>query len=262
MATTIATALTGTATKMVGKIVGDTVTNAIFGNEKIKEGKRLTHISVPPLPEGEVIPSVYGRIKINGSIIWMSDVGERVKTIKRRTKTETETYLEYHYTVSVAIGLCEGEVSSIGKIWADDVLISDGANGGSVRVYHGKDDQEPDQLLESLYDEDAPRFRGLAYVMIQELDISQFGNKIPQFSCEVTRYCRDKSSIESLVESIVVIPGCGEFVYDTKVQRENCGSGLVSVNQHHRPGIANAVVSLEQLKGIFPNVEWVAPVVC
>ncbi len=262
MATTIATAFTGTASKMIGKVVGNTVINAMFKNERINNGKRLTHINIPESPEGQIIPNVYGKVKLNGSIIWMSDVGERVKTRKKKTKTETITYLEYNYTVSLAIGLCEGEISSVGKIWADDVLISNGANSSSVRIYLGKEDQEADPLLEALYDEDAPRFRGLAYVIIQELDISQFGNKIPQFSCEVTRYSKDKDSIETLVESMIIIPGCGEFVYDTKVQNENIGSEIISVNQHQKPAIANARVSLEQLKATFPNVMWVAPVVC
>jgi hypothetical protein len=257
MATTLAKNLVSVGTKTIGNIIGNQVADTIFGGGKTSYGKRLHKIKDMTLPENEPIPNIYGKVQISGSIIWMSDVNEYTKVQKKRSKSGESTRAQYTYTVSIAIGLCEGPISSIGRIWADGVLI----NKKNIRSYYGTDNQMPDPLLEAWYDEDAPAFRGLAYVMIQEFDITQFGNKIPNFTFEIYKYETDEKSMESLVESMVIIPGCGEFVYDTEIHSENGGNGTVSVNQHCKPGVANAIVSLEQLRETFPNVEWVAPVV-
>jgi hypothetical protein len=257
MATTIAKNLVSVGTKTVGDIIGNQVANTIFGGGKTIYGKRIHSVKEMRLPQDEPIPNIYGKVQISGSIIWMSDVNEYTSVRKKPSKSGEPSKIKYTYTVSLAIGLCEGPITSIGRIWADGVLISK----KNVRAYYGTDDQMPDPLLEAWYDDDAPAFRGLAYVMIQEFDISEFGNKIPNFTFEICKYETDEKSMESLVESMVIIPGCGEFVYDTEIHSENAGNGLVSVNQHFKPGVANAVVSLEQLKETFPNVEWVAPVV-
>lgn len=257
MATTIAKTLVNVGAKTVGDLVGNTIADTIFGSRKTIHGKRVHHINEQKMAEGEFIPNVYGKVRLAGSIIWMSDVSEYLTVEKKRSKSSETSRTDYTYTVSLAIGLCEGPISSVGRIWADGVLI----DKHNVRVYHGTEDQEPDFLLEAWYDDHAPAYRGLAYVMIQEFDITKFNNKIPNFTFEVCRICTDEQSIENLVESIVIIPGCGEFVYDPKVHSENCGGGIVAVNQHHMPGVANSVVSLDQLRQTFPKVEWVAPVV-
>lgn len=257
MATTITTNLINVGAKLVGDLVGNTIGDRLFNSKKTIYGKRIYHIKQQKTPEGESIPNIYGKVELAGTIIWISDINQYLadKTFSKSTITNRA---DYNYTISLAIGLCEGPISSIGRIWADGVLINKSSN---IRVYYGDDNQEPDPLLEALYSQNAPAFRGLAYVMIQEFDITKFDNKVPNFTFEVSKYGIDTQSVEHLVESIVIIPGCGEFVYDTKVHSEDCGNGIVAINQHHTPGVANAVVSMEQLKEVFPKIKWVSPVV-
>ena len=72
--------------------------------------------------------------------------------------------------------------------------------------------------MEAIFEEQVPRYEGLAYVVLQEFNITNFNNRVPTFRFEVCKNSIDQDSPENLVDSIVVIPGCGEFVYDPEVQ--------------------------------------------
>ncbi|XVN41715.1 MAG: glycoside hydrolase TIM-barrel-like domain-containing protein [Rickettsia endosymbiont of Argas persicus] len=64
-----------------------------------------------------------------------------------------------------------------------------------------------------------------------------------------------------------MIPGSGEFVYDTEVQYKTLKSsfgGVINheaINSHNHYNIADSVHSLNQLQTICPNIIWIAPVV-
>ncbi|ABE04716.1 hypothetical protein A3306_05760 [Rickettsia bellii] len=64
-----------------------------------------------------------------------------------------------------------------------------------------------------------------------------------------------------------MIPGSGEFVYDTEIQyktQESFFGGVVNheaINTHNHYNIADSVYSLNQLQTTCPNIKWVAPVV-
>ena len=73
--------------------------------------------------EGAALPRVFGRARVAGQLIWSSRFLEPVTTHQdvggkggggRRHRVR-----EYSYFGSLAIALCEGEVSRIGRIWAD-----------------------------------------------------------------------------------------------------------------------------------------------
>lgn len=249
----MSTLVTKNLMKSAGKLAGNLITNNIFGGKHLISGKKLNGIHVQKARQGEVIPNVYGSIQVAGNIIWASDVNEYINT--KKTKITNDKLSEYTYTISLAIGICEGEISSINRIWADDVLITDKKN---IRIYKGTKDQKPDPYIEAVFaGEQIPKHEGLAYVVLQEFNITNFNNRVPTFKFEVCKHLIDQDSPENLVESLVVIPGCGEFVYDTEVQYSKHGA----INQHHTAGIANSVVSLEQIKTTLPNVKWLAPVV-
>jgi hypothetical protein len=116
----------------------------------------------------------------------------------------------------------------------------------------------------------APGFRGLAYIIFEDLPLVDFGNIIPSFSFEVIRKANIPSifSVEDLVKSMVMIPGSGEFVYDTIIQHKiitnTYGATIAkkTINSHNYHNIPNSLHSLNQLKLTCANIEWVAPVVC
>ena len=65
-----------------------------------------------------------------------------------------------------------------------------------------------------------------------------------------------------------MIPGSGEYVYDTKIQEKSVITSFgavistTKINSHNHYNIANSVYSLNQLQMTCENIEWVSPVVC
>ena len=81
-------------------------------------------------------------------------------------------------------------VASIGRIWADGKLLRDA--GGSylfpatVRSYTGAENQLPDPLIVAAEGIGlAPAYRGLAYLVFDDLPLADYANRIPNLTFEV-----------------------------------------------------------------------------
>ncbi|MDG1436541.1 MAG: glycoside hydrolase TIM-barrel-like domain-containing protein [Rickettsiaceae bacterium] len=259
-----------------GKMLGDHLedkalhrTESSYKFTNIKDGFRITKASY-----GSPIPLIFGRTRVTGQIIWISNVREQRNTsttrshFKSKHLTLEKNTISLEYYANFAIALCEGEISEIGRVWYNDQVINLGKY--NFRLYKGDEKQLPDPLISNLSDEPSPGYRGLAYIVFERLPLADFGDTIPNLSFEVTRKSNAKqdSSVEDLVKSIVIIPGSGEYVYDTKIQKKSTilPSGAVlsttTINSHNHFNIANSVHSLNQLQTTCENIEWVAPVVC
>jgi len=122
--------------------------------------------------------------------------------------------VEYAYSLSFAVALCEGEIDGVGRIWADGRLMD--LSGATVRVHCGGEAQTPDPLIEAV-EGAAPAYRGTAYVVFEDLALGPFGNRPPQLSFEVFRRARgDEPRLEDRLEGVCLIPGAGEFVLATE----------------------------------------------
>lgn len=77
-----------------------------------------------------------------------------------------------------------------------------------------------------------------------------------------------RPNVAELVKSIVIIPGSGEFVYDTLVQYKIIKNNFdriiakEAINSHNYYNISNAIHSLNQLQLTCSNITWVAIVAC
>ncbi|NNU16978.1 hypothetical protein HK107_11670 [Parvularcula sp. ZS-1/3] len=243
-------------------------TNILFGPVKrTRAGRPLEEIRILTAGEGGGIPRVYGRARVGGQIIWASDVSETTftqtsttgaKGVKRASETSAT---EYRYKVSVAIALCDGELIRIGRVWADGNLIT--LADFDYRIYHGTEDQSPDPLIEAL-DGTAPAYKGTAYIVIEELDLAPFGNRIPQFNFEIV--CpvgeSDPDDMEQAIRAVTLIPGSGEAVYAMEPVFETTGEGVTTaLNRHNGLGLPDAEASLDELQAVLPNLESVSLVV-
>lgn len=224
---------------------------------------------------GSPIPLVFGKVRCQGKIIWVDKIKEVETTTttkryfqspKQLKSTTHSTDLEYY--LSFAMAICEGEILEISRIWNGDELLD--ISDYKFRIYLGNEEQLPDPLINLKKDGKAPAFRDLAYIVFEELPLGDFDDCIPNLSFEVTRKANIKrdSTVEDIVKSIVMIPGSGEYVYDTKVQTrsnttpEGIKVKTTKINSHNLSGIANSVHSLNQLRQTCENIEWVSPVVC
>lgn len=154
------------------------------------EGPRIKDLKVSGSTYGAPIPWAFGHVRVGGNLIWSKPIRER----KKKKSGKGGSYNEYTYFCTFAMGLCKGPVSQIRKIWADSKLIYDitgesGAVNNSkyrIRFYNGAEDQMPDSLMIADRGEgNTPAFRGLAYIMFDDMPLADFGNRIPQFAVEV-----------------------------------------------------------------------------
>ena len=274
----------GAIGRTLGASVGGIIDDAIFGvPERHREGARLADLSVQVSTYGKMIPLVYGTMRIAGNVIWSRPIKETATTTTSSsgggkggggggTKTTTTTY---SYSVSLAIAICEGKIQEVLRVWADARQLD--LSQGTYRIYKGDEDQLPDPFIEGFEGIGAtPAYRGLSYVVIEDFPLGEFGNRIPNFAFEVKRPVKladyGGQAVEDMITGMIMIPGAGEFVYDTiletKITGQYVGGNFVEsgarevVNQHTAEGVANAHVSLNQLAETCPNVDWVAVVVC
>ncbi|MEO0983266.1 MAG: glycoside hydrolase/phage tail family protein [Pseudomonadota bacterium] len=246
------------------------VSRALFGPRKrAVEGPRLESFQVQASQEGAPVPRVFGRARLAGQLIWAANFKEATSETMQssggkggRPQAQT-TFTEYLYSISFAVGLCEGEISRIGRVWADGKPFD--LSKHNFRLHRGSETQNPDALIEAVEGAGAaPAFRGLAYVVFEDLPLKDFGNRIPQLSFEIEKPLResDPGALENALTAVTMIPGSGEFVYGTtRVLRQESEGKTAPANVHAAGAGTDFTASLDALIDAAPNLEHVSLVV-
>ncbi|MFM5906092.1 MAG: phage tail protein [Novosphingobium sp.] len=185
----------------VGALIGHQVDRAILGGSSGREGPRLKELSVTTSSYGSAIPRIHGRMRTAGTIVWATDLVEHKD--KQGGGKGKPSYTTYSYSASFAVALSSRPLSAIGRIWADGNLLRGAAGdmkaGGTMRFYSGHADQEPDALLLAAEGQGAcPAYRGLSYVVFEDLQLGDFGNRIPALTFEVFADDQDLSAAQIL----------------------------------------------------------------
>jgi hypothetical protein len=251
----------GALGQAAGSALGGAIDQRLFSETLRRQGARLTDLHVQTSSEGASLPALFGRVRIAGQVIWSARFKERVETTSSggggkgggaRVKSTN-----YRYSLSFAVGLCEGEVARIGRAWANGEPFD--LSQCAWRLHKGGEDQAPDALIEAIEGvEHAPAYRGLAYIVFEDLPLERFGNVIPQLSFEIVRPVLGGPRLEDHVKGVCLIPGAGEFVYATTPVARKLGAGQEAPeNLHAEQARANIEVSLDQLQADFPNCESV-----
>ncbi len=240
----------------IGSAIDRTAINSLAPARQV--GARLTGLQLTGSAQGDPVKQVYGRARVAGTIIWAARLKENRSTT-RASKTSGKTE-SFSYSLSFAVGLCAGPIDGIGRIWADGQLLDQSAI--AYRLYRGEESQTPDTLIE-VVEGTAPAYRGLAYLLFEDLDITQFGNRPPNLSVEVFRRPKGEyADLETLIEGVCLIPGAGEFIYATEPNAVLSGMTRASYKtQHTGDGRTDFIVSLDQLQAQLPNVTTVNLVV-
>lgn len=268
----------------IGNIIGGAIDSKFFGGggkTKVR-GSRLHDLVVQSSTYGKMIPIVYGNARIGGNIIWSQPITETVVTTTSSAGSGgkggggrvTQTSSSYSYSITLAIAICEGALDEVSRIWADAKQLD--LSQYTHRVYLGTETQTADTLITSIEGvEKTPAYRGLAYVVFENFPLGDFGNRIPNFTFEVKKkalYAEyDGQILEDMITGMVMIPGAGEYVYDTAVQNKLSGAlvddawvqqgNQSAINMHNPTGAANALLALDQLQATCANLEWISVVV-
>ena len=187
----------------IGSVLGQVVDNSLLGG-KAAQGPRLKELGVQTSGYGSDIPAVFGAVRIAGSVIWATDLIERKSKSgggKGRPKT-----VNYVFSASFAVALSSRTAIRIGRIWADGNLLR-GAAGDfksttGFRFYAGHGDQPLDPLIAAANAAgNCPAFRDISYAVFEDMQLADFGNRIPSLTFEVFEREGDVA-VSSIAETI------------------------------------------------------------
>lgn len=205
----------------VGTMLGAQLDNQLFPQKVV--GPRLDDLMVTTSTYGKAIGRLYGpECRTGGNIIWSTGLIEVKKKHRDNGKGgPASVTTEYTYNLSCAVALSARQITGVQKIYANSKVIfdrkhhpfSEQYDAGdtqkvfkTLRVYPGDQAQIPDPLIEGVLGVgNVPAYRGTAYVVIDTLQLADFGNRIPNFEMLV---CADETiTVGEVIEDIIV--ACG-----------------------------------------------------
>lgn len=172
---------------MIGSMVGQAVDRELLFRPKGREGPRLAELKVQTSSYGTPLPRLFGALRVAGSVIWATDL---VEHRHREGGKGRPTTTSYSYTASFAVALSARPIVSVGRIWADGKLLRGAAGDWKARtgfrLHLGGESQAADPLIASAEGAGlAPAHRGIAYAVFEDLELADYGNRIPSLSFEV-----------------------------------------------------------------------------
>ncbi len=173
---------------------------AMQASKKI-EGPRLDDLNVTVADYGTPLNYFYGIRRFEGvPIIW----AEPVREVKRRRKTKGGKFNDYTYYGTWAVAIADHEIEGVTRIWFDKHLIYDATAAGpptpfslgtsfdlttAIRIYTGTETQETDPRMLATVEAEhgagsCPAYRGVAYIVFEDIPLEKIGNRIPQITVE------------------------------------------------------------------------------
>jgi len=240
-----------------GALAGYMVDRAILTSNQHYEGSRLNSAHMMVAEEGSPLPRVYGTVRVGGALIWATRFEERSTTTRQGAKGGPKQ-TAYSYYANVAFALCEGEVAGVRRIWADGRELD--LREVNLRIYRGDEDQQPDPLIKAKQGtENAPAYRGIAYVVFERFPLDDFGRRIPQFQFEVLR---PSGELRTRIKSVALIPGATEYgLSPTLVTSSSEPGETTAENRHNLHNETDFEASIDELMALCPNLEQVSLVV-
>ncbi|WP_029555118.1 glycoside hydrolase/phage tail family protein [Xanthobacter sp. 91] len=252
------------AGRALGALGGSVIDGALLGGNRSRhaEGPRLTDLDVMASTAGAPLPRIYGRARLAGQVIWALKLKEvkkeETQSVGGKGGSLSASTTTYTYYANFAVALCEGPVSRIGRIWADGKLLD--TRRLHITPHLGGAGEAPDSWIEAKQGAaGTPAYRGVAYLTFRNLELTDYGNRLPQITVEVERAI---GALESQVRAVTLIPGATEFGYDTRNIRQVYGEASYGPeNRHVTSFFSDFEASLDQLLGACPNLARVSLVV-
>ena len=257
----------GLSSAVIGRAVGATLGRVIdarllgSGSEPIEVG-RLERYRISGASEGTALGLSYARTRVAGQVIWATRFEEREQRDEVGGKGgggSRQTTITYSYRVSLALALGEGPVLSVPRVWADGQEIP--REDLDLRLYPGDRSQQPDPKIEAVEGAgNAPAFRGTAYVVIEDMELGEFGNRVPQLSFEVIRPTDpgvvpyDARPLSTVIRGVALMPGSGDYALASERVTFDEGIGRTkTVNMNASRRRTDIEVSLDQLREEVPS---------
>lgn len=111
----------------IGLAVAGTVLNALFAPKPPpQEGPRLNDLNLPAVSPGNSVNRVYGSVSVGVQLFWTTGLKETVHTEKvkgGKGGPKSQKVTTYTYSSDVACSVCEGPVTRVRRIWANNKVL-------------------------------------------------------------------------------------------------------------------------------------------
>lgn len=147
---------------------------------------KISEFTVNTAEYGAVVPEIIGTVRTAGNVIYYDDfkAHEHRETHKAgKGGKSKQVSITYTYTVAVILGLCEGPISGIGKVWIGKNVHNYPADDIQLTLFDGKENQQPWAYTQGKHPEKALPYPGLAY-MAGVIDLGDSGS-MPSYNFEV-----------------------------------------------------------------------------
>ncbi len=245
--------------RAAGALAGSVIDRSLLGGTREVNGARLSSARLAGASEGTAIPRLYGTARLGGTLIWATRFEEETVTERTGGKSSGGTRTTtYRYYANLALGLCEGPIAGVRRVWVDGRELD--TTEIEMRVYRGTESQPVDPLIAAKQGGGrAPAYRGLAYVVFERLPLDDFGNRIPLLQFEVIR---PVGALEEKIKAVTIIPGATEHGYATTRVSDAPREGEKRwLNRNTLGASTDWQASLDELQALCPNLESVALVV-
>ncbi|MGJ8562217.1 MAG: baseplate multidomain protein megatron [Alphaproteobacteria bacterium] len=229
-------------------------------DDRVYEGPQLENFHVLGSQDGAPMARLYGRARLAGQVIWASRLKEHV-TKERVGGKGGPSRKTYSYTISFAVGLCEGEILGVDRLWVNGAPLA--AAGLNFRVYKGTEDQLSDPIISAIEGASAPAFRGTAYMVFEDFPLDEYGARLPQINAEIIRVppsVQQEPRLEDHITGVNLLPSSGEYAYATDIIEDVSGKAY-PVNMNSLGGQADIEQALDQLETQLPQCQNISLII-
>ena len=156
------------------------------GRNTVTRADKISNFTVNTAEYGAPVMELLGTTRISGNVIYYDDFTAHEHRETQRTGKggkSTSTNITYTYTVAVILGLCEGPVTGIGKVWKDKEIYTYPDDNIQLTLFTGTQSQQPWSYVVGKHPEKALAYEGLAY-MAGVIDLGDSAG-MPSYNFEV-----------------------------------------------------------------------------
>ena len=149
------------------------------GHTTTTRANKISEFTVATAEYGAAVPEIIGTTRVSGNVIYYDDFTAHEHRETQRTGKgghSKSVSITYTYTVAVILGLCEGEISGLGRVWI--AKISTCTNDAiQMTLFKGQANQQPWAYVSGKHPDKALPYTGLAY-MAGVIDLGDSGSML------------------------------------------------------------------------------------
>lgn len=136
------------------------------GPNIVTRANKILTFTVNTAEYGTAVPEIYGTTRIGGNIIYYDDftAHEHKETHRAGKGGGKQTNITYTYSVATIIGLCEGQITGINRIWKDKEVYNYPAEEVGLSLFDGASTQSPWSYVAQHHPDKSLPYNGLAYM--------------------------------------------------------------------------------------------------